>query len=276
MRSWSVSSIRQFHSCQLAWFFQRTNVPPEFKPLALVAGTAVHAAIEHHLVGLRDGAVPSKEEDVELLRATYFSEEAGSQIRYGQAEHDEVLDRLSNLYLYWRKGFNVEGTIVGVEVEILVTLPGIDLPLRGYADLVVETAKGDRVIDFKCTAAKPSLDPLLDPLDLQKLAMTRGWEAKSRRRVSSWRWEHLVKTKTPNVVDVDLAVADQDREGDLSRLGVVVNPTLRIMDAVLAGKLPPVPTQAAFAVCGTCPWRRSCASSWARAADPPAAAAAAS
>jgi hypothetical protein len=259
VKSWSVSSIRQFHSCQLAWRFQRTGVPAEFKPLALVAGTAVHAAIEHHLVGLRDGVVPSEAEDVELLRATYFAEEAGGPIRYGEKEHDEVLDRLSNLYIYWRKGFQVGGTIVGVEVEILVTLPGIDLPLRGYADLVVETANGDRVVDFKCTASKPTPDPLLDPLDLQKLAMTRGWEAKSERRVTSWRWEHLVKTKTPNIVDVDFAVADADRVADLARLAAVVNPTLRLMEEVLAGRLDPVPTQAPFAMCGACSFRTCCA-----------------
>ena len=258
MRTWSVSSIRQFHSCQLAWWFQRTGVAPEFKPLALVAGTAVHAAIEHHLLGLRDGAVPSEEEDVELLRAAYFSEEAGGAIRYGKAEHDEILDRLSNLYLYWRKGFKLDGEIVGVETEILVTLPGVDLPLRGYADLVVNTSSGDRVVDFKCTAAKPSPDPLLDPLDLQKLAMTRGWEAKSRRTVTSWRWEHLVKTKSPNVVDVDLPVADEDRDADLGRLAAVVNPTLRLMDAVLAGKLDPVPTQAPMTLCGSCAFRGHC------------------
>ena len=262
MKSWSVSSIRTFHECSLKWWFQRTGVPAEFKPLALVAGTAVHAAIEHHLVGLRDGTVPSEEEDVELLRATYFAEEAGSQIRYGQAEHDEVVDRLSNLYICWREGFTVGGTIVGVEQEILVTLPGIELPLRGYADLVVETANGDRVVDFKCTASKPTPDPLLDPLDLQKLAMTRGWEAKSGRTVTSWRWEHLVKTKSPNVVDFDLPVADEDRDGDLARLAAIVNPTLRLMDGVLAGKLDPVPTQAPMAFCGTCPWRRPCATSW--------------
>ena len=234
MRTWSVSSIRQFHGCQLAWWFQRTGVAPEFKPLALVAGTAVHAAIEHHLLGLRDGAVPSEEEDVELLRAAYFSEEAGGTIRYGEKEHDEVLDRLSHLYLYWRKGFKLD------------------------ADLVVNTSSGDRVVDFKCTAAKPSPDPLLDPLDLQKLAMTRGWEAKSRRTVTSWRWEHLVKTKSPNVVDVDLPVADEDRDADLGRLAAVVNPTLRLMDAVLAGKLDPVPTQAPMTLCGSCAFRGHC------------------
>ena len=258
MRSWSVSSIRSFHSCQLAWWFQRTGVAAEFKPLPLVEGTAIHAAIEQHLLGLRDGGGPSEEEGVELLRASYFAEEAGGAIRYGQKEHGEILDRLANLYLHWRRTLELDGEIVAVEQEILVELPGLDLPLRGYADLVLRTANGDTVVDFKCTAARPSTDPLMDPLDLQKLAMTRGWEAKSGRAVASWRWEHLVKTKAPVVVDVDHPVQDADRRGDLARLAAVVNPTLRLMDAVLAGKLDPVPTQAPFAMCGSCPWRSTC------------------
>lgn len=272
MRSWSVSSIRSFHGCQLAWWFQRTGVAPEFKPLALVEGTAIHAAIEHHLVGLRDGAVPTEEESLELLRASYFTEEAGGAIRYGQKDHDEILARLSTLFLHWRRTLKLDGEIIGVEQEILVALPGIDLPLRGYADLILKTSAGVQVTDFKCTAAKPSPDPLLDPLDIQKLAMTRGWEAQSGHTVTSWRWQHLVKTKAPNIVDVDLAVAAADREGDLARLAAVVGPTLRLMDAVLSGKLPAVPTQAPFSMCGTCAWRRPCAASWASKSRVPAAA----
>jgi RecB family exonuclease len=260
VRSWSISSIRQFHACSLAWYFQRTGVQPEFKPLALVEGTAVHAAIEHHLLGLRDGNVPGEEEGVELLRAAYFAEETGGAIRYGKKEHDEILERLSTLFLFWRRGLKLDGEIVSVEQEILVTLPGIELPLRGYADLVLRRPDGsDAVWDFKTSAAKPSPDPLLDPLDLQKLAMTRGWEAKSGRTVGSWRWEYLVKTKSPNVVDVDLPVAGRDRDIDLGRLAAVVNPTLKLTEAVLAGKLDPVPTQAPFRMCGTCPFRaRQC------------------
>ncbi len=181
-------------------------------------------------------------------------------IRYGAKEHDAVLDGLSDLYLYWRRGLKLDGEIVSVEQEILVTLPGIDLPLRGYADLVLRRPDGtDAVWDFKTSAARPPVDPLMDRLDLQLLAMVCGWEAKSGRTVTSWRWEYLTKTKAPAVVDVDVALAPDERGAGLSRLAATVNPTLRVMEAVLAGKLDPVPTQAPFRMCGTCPYReRTC------------------
>jgi len=119
-------------------------------------------------------------------------------------------------------------------------------------------ADADFVIDFKSTASKPSPDPLLDPLDLQKLALTRAWETATGRTVASWRWAHLVKTKTPSLVDVDLPVAIEHRGADLARLAAVVNPTIRAMDAVLSGALDPVPTQAPRSLCGSCGFRNAC------------------
>ncbi len=56
MNSWSVSSIRSFHQCSLAWWFTRNDVRPEFKPLALAEGAAMHEVLAHHLRGVKDGA----------------------------------------------------------------------------------------------------------------------------------------------------------------------------------------------------------------------------
>ncbi len=64
--------------------------------------------------------------------------------------------------------------IIAIEEKIHVQLPGLNLPLLGYLDVVLKTPSGIRVVDFKVTAAKPWIDPLLDPLDLQKIALTRA------------------------------------------------------------------------------------------------------
>jgi hypothetical protein len=259
VKSWSVSSIRSFHGCQLAWWFRRTGVKEDFKPLALVEGIVLHEAIAETLRALRQGAAFPEEDAVALLRATFFAHETGVPIRYGEKSREDVLSRLEALYRHWRATFQPGGEIVAVEEEVRAEFEGVDLPMVGYVDLVVRTSEGDRVVDFKVTAAKPTPDPLLDRVDLQKLALTRAWEIQSGKTVTSWRWSHLVKTKAPACVDLHLPVAENDREGDLARLAVTVNSTLRVMDAVIAGKIEPVPTQAAFAMCGTCPWRTTCA-----------------
>lgn len=259
MRSWSVSSIRTFHECQLKWWFRRTGAPEEFKPLALVEGIVLHEAVAEHLRSVRDGTSLSDADAASLLEAVFFSQETGTPIRFGEKTRDEVLGRLAALLRHWRATFRPDGEIVAVEEEVRAEFPGIGLPMIGYVDLVVRGAEGDRVIDFKATAARPTPDPLLDPLDLQKLALARGWETVRHTRVASWRWQHLVKTKTPAVVDLDLPVADDERERDLARLAGIVAPTLRLMQAVLDERLPPVPTQAPMTMCMTCPWRSTCA-----------------
>lgn len=259
MRSWSVSSIRTFHECQLKWWLRREGAPEDFKPLALVEGIVLHEVVAEHLRRIRDGDELTEADAVALLRATFFSQEAGVPIRYGEKSRDDVLARLEALFRHWRANFRPGGSVVAVEREIRAELPGIDLPLLAYVDLVVRSGAGDVVADFKVTASRPTGDPLLDPLDLQKLALTRAWEAVSGRAVVGWTWVHLVKTKAPALIDIDLEVTARHRADDLRRLAAVVNPTLRLMQAVLDGKLAPVPTQAASAFCSSCPWRSPCA-----------------
>jgi CRISPR/Cas system-associated exonuclease Cas4 (RecB family) len=258
VKSWSVSSVRRYHSCSLAWWRRRVGAKEDFTPSALVEGIVLHEAIAEHLRSLRDGAEFPEEDAVALLRAAFFAQETGAPIRYGAKGRDEILARLETLFRRWRAEFRPDGEIVAVETELNVRLPGIDLPLLGYVDLVVRTKDGDQVIDFKSSAAKPSPDPLLDPLDLQKLALTRAWETATGRTVVSWKWAHLVKTKTPGLVDVELPVASEDRGADLARLAAVVNPTIRAMDAVLSGTIDPVPTQAPQRPCGSCGFRNAC------------------
>ena len=36
MRTWSVSSVKGFHTCQLQWYFRRQGLPEEFRALPLV------------------------------------------------------------------------------------------------------------------------------------------------------------------------------------------------------------------------------------------------
>jgi CRISPR/Cas system-associated exonuclease Cas4 (RecB family) len=234
----------------------------EFRPLPLVEGTVMHSVLAYDLKGRQVGLQPTEAEAVEFLEAAWFSELCSSDatVDFGRTmDEGKVLERMRNLYRFWRANARIEGEIVAVEEELRVELLGIDLPLLGYVDLVVHTDQGDQVIDFKTSASRPQIDEVLDPLDLQKLAMTRGWEAAKRRSVASWRWIHLVKTKDPQVVPVHLPVADEDQGGEIQRLASIVNPTLKAMEAVLAGNLLPVPTQSYSRMCGTCPYRRRCA-----------------
>lgn len=258
MRSWSVSSIKGFHACQLQWWFKRRGEREEFRPLPLVEGITLHAALAFHLKAAQAGKTPDEPEVLELLDAVLFDQEMQGTVKWGQKTREEILDRLGGLYRLWRERFKPEGDILAVEQEVRAHLPGIDLPLLGYADLVLKSDKGLTVIDFKTSSSKPYGNSLFDPIDLQKLAMTRGLESATGEPVVKWAWQHLVKTKVPQFVDDPWEIRAEDRDGDLAKLRSIVNPTIAAMRLVEEGKLAPVPTQSFFSPCGNCPYSVSC------------------
>jgi len=259
MKSWSVSSIRSFHQCSLAWFFKRTGVREEFKPLALAEGAAMHEVLAHHLRGMKDGATPTEEESIEVLEGAMFGQELEGEVAYGAKKgRDEILERLKTLFRHWRSTLKVEGTVAAVEEELRVRLPGTDLPMLGFVDLVIDTGKGLEVVDHKVSASRRQADELLDYHDGQKVAYTRGIEMTMNRPVTSWRWSVLTKTVKPAVQEDRLEVRSEDRVSELQRLAAVVNPTIKAMEDILAGRAQPVPTQAYARFCQGCQFRMSC------------------
>ena len=260
MHSWSVSSIRSFHQCQLAWFFKRTGVKEEFKPLALAEGAAMHEVLAHHLQGMKDGQTPSEEECIEVLEGAMFAQELEGEVAYGaKKSRDSILERMMALYRHWRATLKVDGTVAAVEEELRVRLPGTDLPMLGFVDLVIDTGKGLEVVDHKVSASRRQADELLDYHDGQKVAYTRGIEMTMNRPVTSWRWSVLTKTVKPAVQEDRLEVRSEDRVQELQRLAAVVNPTVKAMEDVLAGRTQAMPTQAYSRFCQGCQFRMACA-----------------
>ena len=155
--------------------------------------------------------------------------------------------------------FKLPGEIVAIEKELRVELPGIDLPLVAYPDVVFATAEGDIVMDHKVSAARPARDELHDRLDLQLLALVHAWQETTGRRVIAWKWQHLLKLKSPALFDVEVPIRPQERERDLRRLAQIVNPSIKMMTAVLEGRLDPPPTTAPMKLCGSCGFRARCA-----------------
>jgi len=260
MNSWSVSSIRSFHQCSLAWFFKRTGVREEFKPLALAEGAAMHEALAYHLRGMKDGATPSEDESIEILEGAMLGQELEGEVVYSEKkDRAAILERMKALFRHWRSTLKVDGTVAAVEEELRVRLPGTDLPMLGFVDLVVEKDGALEVVDHKVSASRRQADELLDYHDIQKVSYTRAIELAMNRPVTSWRWSVLTKTVKPAVQEDRLEVRSEDRLPELRRLAAVVNPTVRAMEDILAGRAQPVPTQAFAKFCSGCPYRRACA-----------------
>ena len=259
MKSWSVSSVKGWATCQLQWWFRRKGFKEEFRSLPLVEGTVVHSALATHLKGMQASKVPEEKDIAELLDGELFAAEVEGPVRWGKVTRDDVLTRMTNLYKEWARVFKPGGDILAVESEVRTPLPGLDLPLLGYADLIVKTEKGLVVTDFKTSASRPYGDDLFDSLDLQRLAMTHGVAAVTGEPVIGWRWNHLVKTKVPQIIDDPWEVRPEEKDAELARLRAVVNPSVAQMRAVEEGRAEPVPNSSWFAPCSTCGYRVACA-----------------
>ncbi len=79
------SSVRGVLTCSPAWYFRRTGVPPETRALALVDGVVLHEVIAEDLRHRMKGASLDERDALELLKVTYFVEEASGVKRVRQA-----------------------------------------------------------------------------------------------------------------------------------------------------------------------------------------------
>ena len=202
--------------------------------------------------------------------ATLVTRLPGSQVEHPDASQCEIVGRLLARMHLAAQDFGPApansrglawwpGAFAAIEQEIRVELPGLDLPLVAYPDVVFQTPAGDIVLDHKVSAARPQRDELHDRLDLQLLALVHGWQESTGRRVIGWRWQHLLKLKSPALFDVEVPIRPEERERDLRRLAQIVNPTIRMMRAVLERRLEPPPTTAPMRLCGSCGFREHCA-----------------
>lgn len=111
----------------------------------------------------------------------------------------------------------------------------------GNPDVVFETLAGDIVLDHRVSAARPARDEFHDRLDLQLLALVHGWKESTGRRVVGWRWQHLLKLKSPALFDIEVPIRPEERGPNPRRLAQVVNLSIRMLKAVLDGGLEPPP-----------------------------------
>jgi len=107
MRTWSVSSVKGFHTCQLQWWFRRQGLKEEFRALPLVEGTVLHAALASHLKGMQASKVPEEGEIVEQLDADLFAEETAGEIRWGRVGGVPIVVEMCKAYPVL--GFRISG-----------------------------------------------------------------------------------------------------------------------------------------------------------------------
>lgn len=248
---WSYSSISQFLSCPLRFYFQRIErLPQKSVNSSLVLGSSVHAALAeyHRSVQFDEPTDVSRLHQIVAETWQRRQEEAHITFKSGEslpASKDQAI-ALVELYL---KEPPPEG-IIAIEQEIIAPLHNsqgeyLETPLLAIADLITEGNEELTVREFKTSGraysemeAETSHQPTCYVNAVQE---TFGQPA-------SVEYTVLIKTKTPKIQRLT-AVRTED---DLGRLGDIVQTIER---AIEAQAFYPVETPLN---CSTCPYRQPC------------------
>lgn len=246
----SYSSIRQYQTCPLRYFFRYiAGVPETTVAATLVFGSAIHRALEHHFQNLLEGnAAPSEEKLFAEYRAGW--QEHSLPIRFSNDERADSFDELARRML---KAFSRSdlarpaGKILAVEETLRGKLiPGLP-DLLGRVDLIMETPSELVIHDWKSARSKYTQEQV-DDSAAQLLLYGELAQDFAPGKQLRLQFGVLTKTKEVNIgthrVELDQAQVDRTKR--------IIE---RIWNAIQAGHFYPAPS---LTNCPGCPYRDPC------------------
>lgn len=150
----SVSQVRTWLDCQRRWYFRYVcglKIPP---PGAVVVGSAVHQALRHTNVTLRDTERLPPLEEVMDVYAQAFEAEAPDALWRDEDPAKAKDGGYAGVRAYYERHAQ-DYRPVDVEHEVRVPLRGVGVDLVGVVDLRTP----ERIVDYKTTGRKPSEVP---------------------------------------------------------------------------------------------------------------------
>ncbi len=252
----SHSEVAAFQKCPLQWKFRYVDkAEPEEISAALILGSGVHAAIEHHFQQImQSGVLPTLDELLQVFDACWDREAKSLPVTYPKGQDRAAIrataERMIEQFIASPHSVP-EGELVGIEESFRVILAE-DLPdLMGRIDVVTWRDNELLITDYKTarsmwapdTAQENADQLMLYSIGMQDLARTLSEDAKIALRF-------VIVTKTKEVKIESLSVKlDQDR---LHRTRLTVrNVVAAMQNASKAGTIYPSPSQYN---CSTCPY----------------------
>jgi putative RecB family exonuclease len=247
---WSYSSITQYLTCPLRYYFQRIlGLPQPTVGSSLVLGSAVHAALAEYHRDLKDGRVPRPDR----MRQAYVNEwnrRDGTEVTYKDGENQrDLMDQGMALVDLYLKEPPPE-RIVAIEQDMIAPVRNsrgeyLETPLVAVADLIIATDEGLVIRELK-TAARAYSESETNA-SLQPTCYVNAVE-EVYGEPTTVAYTVLVKTKTPKIQHLETTRSHED----LGRLGDIIEAVER---AVQAEIFYPVENPIH---CSTCPYREPC------------------
>jgi len=203
-RYWSQSRVGLFLLCSLKYAFSYVHkVEPEFTPLALVFGSAIHRTLEMMAHARKDGA-PMSESDCKGLFAEIWKRQLHEEkdIRYGDGKDAEAcLDQGQGIIGVFHANTDPEEEVLRVSEAMAVPLVSssgdivLDDPLIGELDVLVRDRDGNKlIVDWKTAARKWPKGKANG--EIQPTAMIYSY-LQQHGECPGFRYDIGIKTKTP-------------------------------------------------------------------------------
>lgn len=248
---WSYSSINQYLTCPLRFYFQRVLCLPQPTISSnLVLGSAVHATLAEYHRSIQLGETLPFARLHQIFDSSWTSRENQTRLVFKDGENQQDLfDQgiaLVELYLKEPPPEN----IVCVEQEIVSPVQNsrgqyLETPIVAIADLITREPEKLKVREFKTSAraySETEADSSLQPTCYVNAVQEVMGES------ATVEYTVLIKTKTPKLQRLPANRSIQD----LGRLGDVIE---NIERAVNAGIFYPIESPLN---CSTCPFRKPC------------------
>ena len=230
----SFSGLTSYLMCPQKFKYSNIDkVTSEFTPLALAYGSAVHDALEVYYNALTASGEQLPTTTLLNILKNGLEDEA---IKWDGVEKDKLLIKSEKL-LTDAVAMPV-GTIIGTEVPVEIKVAN-DFSIIGRIDLLTEENGETIITDFKTAARKPSQVDVDGNLQLTTYSVAYP--------NSSQRIRALIKSKTPQVVDLATTRTDIDRQR-------VMRMFMGVKEAIEAGAFYPHESWA----CAGCQFYKRC------------------
>ncbi len=251
----SPSSVKAYLACPLNYFFDRVVGLREKTSVALHIGKAIHATLQAFNTARWRGTDSSEDAMQEAFSRHFLKlEQLEGPIDYedeaARTKARETAWNTVRAYFTSPEAARDSGTPLGVEVELSTYIPGLPVPVKGTIDLVQSDYTA---VDYKSASSKPNPEHAAFEHELQLVTYQMMIEQATGRTPAALDLVYLLKTKTPQIIRVSKAPADEKRIRRVQDMYKVA------YEGITNERFHPQPGRQ----CSWCPFRKEC-SGWCR------------
>ncbi|AFM23316.1 RecB family exonuclease [Desulfomonile tiedjei] len=247
----SFSQVSCYTNCSLKYRFHYIDcLEEEFTSSALLFGSGIHSGIQAYLQSVLEADPLRPDQILDVFKDEWRTSQKG-KIRYSARDSEESLtSKAHDLFTLFVDGYDPHGEVIAVEEAFSIDLnehlhesPCTLPPLVGSIDAIIKNGS-TALIDFKTASRKPNGDVNAMQLVAYSLgATTLGYEPDEL----AYRYEYLIKTAKPELVNHPVAINDDDRR----RFMKIVT---RVWKAIQSSIFYPNPSY----LCSSCGYHNHC------------------